>query len=287
MGESQVTSSVTAAHTIESTALRPNSRAEHTQPSEQSSISTWPIPRFPLYAIGAIGGNTSSSPPPSEQYEAPYSAVPSTCNSSTGFLVYREISYAEHAVPFRLGQDSITGSGSTTSESHPSYDTTREQHLVYVLVKRAVRWLITADPIRLRTLVTPSIYWAIRSLPVFYSSMIAGAIQRGADPIDVVQDEDWPEEPEGRVSMDLSELPEWLMYILSLDELHQQGLSSITTRRVSLKQPDRVRKKFPHHFFIESIPVRELDDPPDSDEPSSGTTGIIEELSLNRSEYTN
>jgi len=252
-----------------------------------SSGQNWRHPQFPLHMIGGI-------------YEMPILESPGVASGafstgglspqhSTCFKVLGEYHLADGTGPiFRLGQDSISGTQSIWSDhislrilSTTSFESAHEYALVYRLVRRATEWLLSMTSRDMRdNRLTLSIYWAVRSLPVFYAPILAQAMQNGEVPLPLVDDEDWPDEPsEGDDDGDLSGLPEWLSYILTLDDLHEQGLSDITRRRVQVSGRRRRRLIPPAQLYIDDIPVRELDDPPDSRDLDSGCSGITEELS--------
>ena len=134
---------------------------------------------------------------------------------------------------------------------------------------------------------TPSIYWSIRSLPVFYSAQLATAISRGAGALPAIRDGEWPEEPEGGDSWDLSGVPEWLRYILVVDDLHEFGLRAVTKRRAPLQRGRRAEWFPSTTLFVKTIPERELDDPLDTNSSRSMGTGLIEELSEHSSAQRN
>ena len=151
---------------------------------------------------------------------------------------------------------------------------------IYHLIKNARQWLLTAQPREYGRLgLTISIYWAIRSLEVFYNAQISQAVAGGAPNLQDIHEEEWPDEPEGEDSWDISGIPEWLSYILTLDHLHVYGLTDITTRRAPRTRHRKIRWFPPAHLHIEIIPQRELDDPPDSDEETDSFCDLIVELS--------
>ena len=94
-----------------------------------------------------------------------------------------------------------------------------------------------------------------------------------------IEEEEWPDEPTGEDSVDLSGLPDWLSYILVLDDLHQRGLQDISGRYTPRGRVRQARWYQPRDLCVSTIPVRELDDPPDSEGTDGVSAGIIEELS--------
>ena len=127
--------------------------------------------------------------------------------------------------------------------------------------------------------VTPSIYWAIRSLASFYSAQISLAQSDGLPSLLEIEEEEWPDEPSGEDSLDLSGLPDRLRFILLLDDLHLPGLHGISERRLQRGRPGRTPWPPMVQMWIETIPERELDDPPDSEGSSSDNEGLIVEFS--------
>ena len=124
--------------------------------------------------------------------------------------------------------------------------------MLLMLVGRVMRWLLQQNS---RTMthsgITPSIYWAVRSLPSFYTQQSALAEASGAGTLMQVEVAEWPDEPDGDgSSWDLSGLPEWLRHIFLLDDLHEGGLRDITGRRRSL-----ARAKRPEWFPAASLMV--------------------------------
>jgi hypothetical protein len=100
----------------------------------------------------------------------------------------------------------------------------------------------------------------------------------GAIGTEAIDDGEWPEEPEEGDMFDLSMIPQWLRYILLVDNVLEWGLDSVTSRVWSGQCTAEVRYEL-RGLFIEDIPTRELDDPPDSEATDSCRSGIIEEFS--------
>mmetsp|Transcript_21347 Transcript_21347/g.30525 ORF Transcript_21347/g.30525 Transcript_21347/m.30525 type:complete len:308 (-) Transcript_21347:162-1085(-) len=257
------------------------------QLSSTSSDLQWRIPPFPLHAIGGITSSQTSQP--QLQLPVDISSLGSTSHhiTSSGFLVLREYRRDSISEIFRLGQDSQSGTLSTW-ETHTamrlqlnaSYESAQEAAFVNQLVQRAVQWLLNITSRDMDSMgLTTSIYWAIRSLPSFYAPLLARAAQQGETPLRAVDDGEWPDEPSGEDSWDLSAIPEWLRYILVVDDLHDYGLAGISSRRVQDGRRSRRRWFPPAQLYIETIPERELDDPPDSWDSEHSYSGIIEELS--------
>ena len=125
---------------------------------------------------------------------------------------------------------------------------------------------------------SPSIYWTIRSLPVYYEAVLQEANRAGAPPILELHDEEWPDAPEGEENFDTGMMPDWLVCILTLDNVHEWGMTEIRSFRGDRL---RMRRSFWHNPGLDNwkeIPVKELDDPPDSDGDSLSGGGIISEL---------
>ena len=109
--------------------------------------------------------------------------------------------------------------------------------------------------------------------------MLSRTVREGSNPIREVDDGEWPAEPDQEDSGDLSALPDWLQYLLLLDDLLEQGLTDISRRRVQAGRRKIPRLFPPAQLYIETIPTRELDDPPDDEIDAVSYSGIIEELS--------
>jgi hypothetical protein len=156
--------------------------------------------------------------------------VGSCSGSSRGFRVLAELRGGASATPERLGQSSIEGDMSSLSSGPAAYsiDSSAEARNIYDLVARAQKWLLRQTP-RMYPMngVTPSIYWAIRSLASLYSAQISLAQSGGLPSLSEIEEEEWPDKPSGEDSLDLSRLPDWLCFILLLDELHLPGLHAI------------------------------------------------------------
>ena len=250
--------------------------------SGSSSAASWQPPRFPLSAIGPV------CPEPPMQNPARQAPAMDNITKQCQFLVLAEVRREDFlGSPLRLGQPSqeYAGSGSGSSEGGATQISEEEAQNILHLVNRAMRWLLQQTSRSMtHSGITPSIYWAVRSLPSFYARQIIVAEASGAGPLLRVAENEWPDEPDEQEgdggSWDLSGLPEWLRYILLLDDVHESGLRDITGRRRS-----SVRAKRPEWFpaaslFVESIPERELDDPPDGQSEGSCEGGRIQEMSV-------
>lgn len=203
---------------------------------------------------------------------------------SNTFQVLREVrSGLLLGTPLRLGQ-SISESDLSTSLSsqvEASYNSAEEERHLHNLIQRAINWLLLQTPrMYAQTGVTMSIYWAIRSLTTFYSEQIALATQSGLPTIQEPEEDEWPDEPDDDEDEDLFNLPEWLQYILVVDDLYERGLQEISGRRMPRGRTRRAQWFPPAHLFIETIPERELDEPPDSELSGSEDAGLIVELSV-------
>ena len=83
------------------------------------------------------------------------------------------------------------------------------------------------------------------------------------------------------------DVPDWLAFIITTDELHDWGLMETSTRPLPQRQTSwNDRWLQANQLFIEEIPQRELEDPPDSGIGSTNS-GMIEELSITTIEESN
>jgi hypothetical protein len=110
---------------------------------------------------------------------------------------------------------------------------------------------------------------------------LAVAVDNGAPEIPEIYDGEWPDEPTGEDNIYPVDCPDWLYYILELDDLHAPGMQDITTRRAPQGPRRRLRWFPPEQLYIETVPVRELDDPPDGDGDSSSGELIVELNNIN------
>ena len=92
--------------------------------------------------------------------------------------------------------------------------------------------------------VTPSVYWAIRSLPTFYRVQLELAQGQGEWHLDSIEEEAWPDEPSEEDRCDLIGLPAWLSYLMALDDLHHFGLADISKNR---DKPNGFERKSKSH----------------------------------------
>mmetsp|Transcript_16552 Transcript_16552/g.23601 ORF Transcript_16552/g.23601 Transcript_16552/m.23601 type:complete len:549 (+) Transcript_16552:2780-4426(+) len=245
----------------------------------------WQQLSFPLRAIGAIeaprDSNMEAVSPISFLEERGYPISPA------GLVVYDEkrgSSWSQSYIPMGQPSGSMASHPSAGTCSNFSLDFsghTVEPLHIHRLINRAIHWLLhyTLDN-RFEPL-DPSIYWAIRSLPVYYEDIIIEAHQQGAPPMIDLHEEEWPDPPEGEDNYDSTQYPYWLIFILNLDKVHEWGLHNITSRR-ALRQKRKIIWMMPDRLYLKEIPVRELDDPPDSSGlGSSGGENLIEEILSN------
>ena len=114
-----------------------------------------------------------------------------------------------------------------------SCDSIEEAIYIHRLVDRAIQWLLSLNRKNYWTAgVTPSVYWAIRSLPTFYRVQLELAQGQGERRLDSIEEEAWPDEPLEEDRWDLMGLPAWLSYLMALDDLYHFGLADISTRAI-------------------------------------------------------
>ena len=183
-------------------------------------------PRFPLYKIGVIRGITqrqSSDESPIEAFAPPLEPA------EPALVVYGEHRGATSPISVPLHQPSSLSEHSGAENSMESL----EQHtgrsvddfLVQHLVERAHWWLINYKTDNGAMPLSPSIYWAIRSLRFFYT----GSLMRAATGArrNQIRDDEWPDPPEGNDNYDWSSVPNWLYHLLNMERLHDWGLRGI------------------------------------------------------------
>jgi hypothetical protein len=112
----------------------------------------------------------------------------------------------------------------------------------------------------------------------FYAAAFNQSASTGDIGAEAIDDGERPEEPEGEDTFDLSMIPQWLRYILMVDIVLEWGLDGVTRGVWSGQCTVEVQYEL-RRLFIEEIPTRELDDPPDSEATDSCRSGIIEEFS--------
>mmetsp|Transcript_16534 Transcript_16534/g.23564 ORF Transcript_16534/g.23564 Transcript_16534/m.23564 type:complete len:1161 (+) Transcript_16534:4649-8131(+) len=268
-----------------------NKRQEdwETPVSNHSTGTAWRLPSFPLYAIGAI-----QPPRLAEEEVSPLSAGWSLSNDraqATSLMVYGE-TRGENASSeiFQLWQNSLSGESSERTHItmcsgldlslHPI-----DNRVIHRLVNRAIHWLLRQHIDNRFPPVSSSVYWAIRSLPVFYDAILKDAHRKGAPTMIELHEEEWPDPPDGADIPDNNQLPDWLIFILTLDNIYEWGLKDITWRRDDGREHRKSAWFLPESLFLQDIPWREQDDPPDSvtDTDTSGDHNIIEEISSNES----
>ena len=239
-----------------------------------SSITDiWQLPAFPLREIGALRGLHITSPLRVEQPDTDPESV-------SGLVVLGEYrGDQQHEELIQLGQESNSDTTSimsnTTSEF--SQDSIAEATNLHRLIQRAIYWLLQHNTRTYHNAgITRSIYWAIRRLPSFYQTQIELAQRHGPFRLQEPDDEEWPDEPTGDDIGDITNLPGWLGYLLVLDDLFDHGLLDISGRRIQRGRPRRSRWFPTARQYVETIPERELDDPPDSGSESDGDDLIVE-----------
>lgn len=128
---------------------------------------------------------------------------------------------------------------------------------------------------------SPSIYWVIRSLGIFYADSISHAERAGAPQMERVADDEWPDPPRGEDNYDWSLVPNWLHDLLTMEQLHDWGLRGVWAIRGCFTGGNIQRVYAIMDWYRQEIPQRELDDPPDWSANSSGSDsdGVIVELS--------
>jgi len=242
--------------------------------ASSASSFDWARLAFPLQAIGPLRGRIGAG----------RSSNGSTLGHESyrgSLVVEQEIRYGDLLMPpCLLGQPSVSSVSDKLSVdeagSLANWSTyTVEAQQIHCLVNRAVHWLL-GNTLDNRFPLSSSIYWAIRSLPVFYAADIREAQQQGAPPIIDLHEEEWPDPPDREELGDGQIYPDWLVFIL--DEVYERHLCSITTRRATLQRRRSLWNL--QKWYVKDIPVRELDDPPDSSEGGgSRVSNGIEELS--------
>ena len=145
----------------------------------------------------------------------------------------------------------------------------------------AQRWLLSYTLDSRAALLSPSIYWAIRSLGTFYADNILQAERVGAPRMERVEDDEWPDPPRGEDNYDWSQVPNWLHDLLTMEQLHDWGLRGVRANRGCFTGGNIQRVYAIMDRYRQEIPQRELNDPPDWSETSSecDSDGVIVELS--------
>mmetsp|Transcript_7234 Transcript_7234/g.10503 ORF Transcript_7234/g.10503 Transcript_7234/m.10503 type:complete len:666 (-) Transcript_7234:216-2213(-) len=190
-------------------------------PCSSTATSEWELPAFPLQKIGAINetevepegliqtdllwsstskGEDNTIQTSTSGHTADNMANTTTISPNVGFFVYGEYRGTAESPIIRLGQDSCSVASSLAEEStmSSSNDTAQLNRNLYRLILRARQWLLSAQPRNYERLgVTPSVYWAVRSLEMFYDDNITSATAGGLQPLPVIYEEEWPDEPTG------------------------------------------------------------------------------------------
>ena len=168
--------------------------------------------------------------------------------------------------------------GSISSVAHPL-----DNHSILALVQRAQHWLLHYRPDNRDPPLSPSIYWAVRSLRTYYATEIQQAERTGAVSMEEIDDDEWPPPTEGGDTYDWSGVPDWLCVLVNMDNIHGWGMRGIRTRNTGLTGINSLARWYLlRDSYVEDIPWRELDDPPDvgvsGDIGGDRSSGIIEEL---------
>jgi len=237
--------------------------------------------RFPLWEIGGIhnplhwqDSDISPLPNPTDSPEA---------QRASQLVVFGEFRSEGATLPFSLRQPSFSDYSNTSSAVSGAAISGRpvDHRLIWHLVNSAQRWLLSYTPDYQVALLSPSIYWAIRSLGFFYADNISQAERAGAPRMERVADDEWPDPPRGEDNYDWSLVPNWLLDLLNMEKLHDWGLRGVRVNRGCFTGGNIQRVYAIMDRYIQEIPQRELDDPPDWSDNSSGSDSVevIEELS--------
>jgi len=97
---------------------------------------------------------------------------------------------------------------------------------IYRLINRAIHWLLNDAMDNRYHPMSPLVYWAIRSLPIFYSDIITEAQRQGAPPLIELHEEEWLEPPDEEENFEGSGYPDWLVFILTLDNVNEWRLEA-------------------------------------------------------------
>ena len=255
--------------------LQPGPQASNVGLSPISSESSlrWRVP-FPLREIGALRGpmqgtaTQSTSPPP----------ILGLAQQGARLEVFAEVRGSQEESCAVLGQ-SIQSDLSLENSTLALSTHTVDNMMIHRLVNRAIHWLLWNTADNRFPSISPSVYWAIRSLPVYYAMVMQEAHRAGAPPMIEMHDAEWPDAPDGEEQFGMEMLPDWLTFILTLDNVHQWGLAGISNRRGDSATKRRSMWYMPDRLDVQDIPVRELDDPPDWGEGEQDGDGLIVELS--------
>lgn len=213
--------------TLERTVINHHNGLDHSD-NDRSSCSTtdtWRPPAFPLREIGALqslhlNSNSEAGEPAELERE-----------EETGLVVLGEYSsghYNEEMIPMGQESKADTSSQGSNTTSVYTHDSIAEATTLHRLIQRAIYWLLQHNTrTYYNTGITKALYWAIRSLTSFYAIQIDLAQLHGAHLIQEPEEADWPDEPHGGENgdiTDLADLPEWLHYLLMMDNLFDQNL---------------------------------------------------------------
>lgn len=237
-------------------------------PTTQSTNDTESIwrPRFPLGEIGAL------NPPPNRGESIYRTLSPPSPELSLSLPGHRLLVLGEYrggTIPTLLPlHQPSTSDRSDISSILPREAASPRQSLdhrkLHRLIRGAHHWLRN-QPIDYRfEPLSPSIYWAVRSLGYFYSDSISAAELAGEPMLSSSGDEEWPDPPLGEESYEWTGVPEWIRGLLTMEGLHDWGMRCERHQRGDLTGINLSRVHNLLELYPKEIPQRELDDPLDS-----------------------